>query len=148
MKMDQVDVHILNELSKDSRQSMRELAKKVALSAPSVTERVKRMESFGMIKRYSAQFDYKKIGFPVSCLIEATIKNGEYETFKTHIKTLPYVEFCYRIAGAACYMLKINMESLEKVETFINETAPYAHTVTHVIFSEVETRSEISIEGK
>ncbi|ALC83773.1 MULTISPECIES: Lrp/AsnC family transcriptional regulator [Bacillus] len=146
MKIDQVDVHILNELSKDSRQSMRELAKKVNLSAPSVTERVRRMESFGMIKHYSTQFDYKKIGFPVSCLIEATIKNGEYERFKAHIKTLPYVEFCYRIAGEACYMLKINRESLEQVETFINETAPYAQTVTHVIFSEVETMREIIIE--
>jgi Lrp/AsnC family leucine-responsive transcriptional regulator len=105
------------------------------------------MESFGMIKGYSVRVDYKKIGFPVSCLIEATIKNGEYERFRTHIKSLSYVEFCYRIAGSACYILKINRESLEQVEDFINETAPYAQTVTHVIFSELETANEIVKES-
>ena len=104
-----------------------------------MTERVRRLESFGVIKKYTLDIDYQKVGLPVSCIIEATVKNGEYERFKAD-RTPPNIEFCYRIAGAACETPKINAESLAKIEAFINETSPYAQTVTHVIFSEIETK--------
>ncbi|UOY90892.1 Lrp/AsnC family transcriptional regulator [Bacillus glycinifermentans] len=140
MNIDELDFKIIEELKKDSRLSMRELGRKIPLSAPSVTERVRRLEAFGVIKRYTLDIDYQKIGLPVSCIIEATVKNGEYERFKAYIERLPNIEFCYRIAGAACYMLKINAANLEEVEAFINRTSPYAQTVTHVIFSEIKTK--------
>ena len=50
MKIDDLDFKIIAELKKDSRLSMRELGRKISLSAPSVTERVRRLESFGVIK--------------------------------------------------------------------------------------------------
>lgn len=142
MKIDQKDQSILAELTTNSRLSMRELAKKVEMSAPAVTERVRQMESFGIIKGYGAEIDYKKIGFPIECILEATVKNGEYDRFKRFIAEQSNVDFCYRVAGRACFMLKIRCESLQKVEEFINQTIPYAATVTHVILSEVERHSE------
>ncbi|MFJ7745559.1 Lrp/AsnC family transcriptional regulator [Peribacillus sp. NPDC097295] len=138
MKIDDKDRSILAELTNDSRLSMRELAKKVEMSAPAVTERVRQMESFGIIKGYGTEIDYKKIGFPIECIVEATVKNGEYDRFKRFIVAQSHVDFCYRVAGRACFMLKIRCESLQKVEEFINQTIPYAATVTHVILSEVE----------
>ncbi|MGW6297893.1 Lrp/AsnC family transcriptional regulator [Peribacillus butanolivorans] len=138
MEIDKKDRSILDELTINSRVSMRELAKKVNLSAPTVSERVRQMESFGIIKGYVAEIDHKKIGFPIECIVEATVKNGEYDRFKSYIAKLPNVDFCFRIAGQACYMLKIHSESLLKVEEFINQIIPYATTVTHVILSEVE----------
>ena len=142
MKLDDKDRNILAELTKDSRLSMRELGKKVEMSAPAVTERVRQMESFGIIKGYGAEIDYKKIGFPIECILEATVKNGEYDRFKRFIAEQSNVDFCYRVAGRACFMLKIRCESLQKVEEFINQAIPYAATVTHVILSEVERHSE------
>ncbi|WP_246025970.1 Lrp/AsnC family transcriptional regulator [Peribacillus cavernae] len=135
----EIDKLILQELAKDSRLSMRELGKKVHMSSPAVTERVRQMESFGIIKGYSVEMDLKKLGYPIECIIEATIKNGEYERFKKYIAGLSCVDFCYRIAGQACYILKIHTESIEKVEEFINDTIPYASTVTHIILSRIET---------
>ncbi|MGE7604150.1 Lrp/AsnC family transcriptional regulator [Peribacillus sp. NPDC097675] len=142
MKIDDKDRSILAVLTKDSRLSMRELAKKVEMSAPAVTERVRQMESFGIIKGYGTEIDYKKIGFPIECILEATVKNGEYDRFKRFIAGQLNVDFCYRVAGRACFMLKIRCESLQKVEEFINQTIPYAATVTHVILSEVERNPE------
>ena len=137
MKIDDKDREILALLQKDSRQSMRELARKANMSPPAVTERVRQMESFGIIKGYFAEVDNRKIGYPIECLIEATVKNGEYEKFKDYIAKEENVDFCYRIAGKACFMLKIHCESLLQVEEFIERTIPYAQTVTHVILSEV-----------
>ncbi|WP_110928963.1 Lrp/AsnC family transcriptional regulator [Bacillus massiliglaciei] len=142
MKLDDKDREILNELGRDGRLSMRELGKKVGMSAPAVTERVRQMESFGVITGYHAAINRKKIGFPIDCIMEATVKNGEYERFKTYISKRPEVEHCWRIAGRACFMLKMHAESLEKVEEFISQTIPYAQTVTHIVLSEVDMNQD------
>ncbi|GAA0433085.1 MAG: Lrp/AsnC family transcriptional regulator [Bacillota bacterium] len=139
MKIDNVDRKILDELHKNSRLSMSELGRRVNLSSPSVTERVRQMESFGIIKSYTLEIDYEKLGLPIQCIIEATVKNGDYTSFKNFILKLPNVHFCYRIAGNACYMLKMHFENLSKAEKFIEEVNPYAQTVTHFIFSQVPT---------
>ncbi|MEW9052330.1 MAG: Lrp/AsnC family transcriptional regulator [Neobacillus sp.] len=139
MKIDNIDRAILDELRRNSRLSMSELGRRVHLSSPSVTERVRQMESFGIIKSYTLEVDYEKLGLPIQCIIEATVKNGDYHSFKSYIQKLPNVEFCYRIAGNACYMLKMQFESFSKAEQFIDEVNPYAHTVTHFIFSQIPT---------
>lgn len=139
MKTDQTDKKILDELSHNSRLSMSELGRRVNLSSPSVTERVRQMESIGLIKKYTVEVDYEKLGLPIQCLIEATVKNGDYKSFRSFIEQLPNIEFCYRIAGNACYMFKIHFETLAKAEEFIDAVSPLAQTVTHFIFSEVET---------
>ncbi|CAM4057542.1 Lrp/AsnC family transcriptional regulator [Mesobacillus zeae] len=146
MKIDEIDRKIIDELSKDSRLSMRELGRRVNLSSPSVTERVRQMESFGMIKGYNIKVDYEKLGLPIQCIIEATVKNGDYKSFRKYIEGLHNVEFCYRIAGNACYMLKLQFESFAKAEEFINAVSPFASTVTHFIFSEVPTNLMLNVD--
>jgi len=139
MKIDDTDRKILDELSKNSRLSMSELGRRVNLSSPSVTERVRQMESFGIIKNYTVDIDFEKLGLPIQCIVEATVKNGDYKSFKNYIQTLPNVQFCYRIAGNACFMLKLHFETFSQAEKFIEEVNPYAQTVTHFIFSQVPT---------
>jgi Lrp/AsnC family leucine-responsive transcriptional regulator len=140
MKIDSIDKKIIDELIKNSRLSMSELGRRVNLSSPSVTERVRQMESFGIIKKYTLEVDYEKLGLPIKCLIEATVKNGDYNSFRKYIEGLPNVEFCYRIAGNACFMLKMQFETFAKAEEFIEEVNPYVNTVTHFIFSQVQTK--------
>ncbi|MFD1171116.1 Lrp/AsnC family transcriptional regulator [Oceanobacillus picturae] len=139
MKTDDIDRRILDELLNNSRLSMSELGRRVNLSSPSVTERVRQMESLGIIKGYTLEIDFEKLGLPIQCIIEATIKNGNYNSFKSLIQKLPNVQFCYRIAGNACYMLKMHFEAFSEAEQFIDEVNPYAQTVTHFIFSKVPT---------
>ena len=137
MKIDEIDKKIIKELSVNSRLSMSELGRRINLSSPSVTERVRQMESFGIIKKYTLEVDYNKLGFPIQCIVEATVKNGDYKSFKRYVEGLSNVEFCYRVAGSACYILKMQFETFAKAEEFIDTVNPYAHTVTHFIFSKV-----------
>lgn len=146
MKIDDIDKKIINELQNNSRLSMSELGRRVRLSSPSITERVREMESFGLIKKYTLEVDYEKLDLPIQCIIEATIKNGDYKSFKNYIEKLPNVEFCYRIAGNACYMLKMHFETFAKAEKFIDTVSPIAQTVTHFIFSEVQTNLRFDME--
>ncbi|WP_347552945.1 Lrp/AsnC family transcriptional regulator (plasmid) [Pseudalkalibacillus hwajinpoensis] len=143
MHLDTKDKQILNQLNQNSRLSMRELGRIVGMSSPAVTERIKQMESFGVIKGYHLKIDYEKAGYPVSCIIETTVKNGQYELFKKRVEKLNNVEYCHRIAGQACYMMKLHFERLADIEIFINNLSDLAQTVTHVIFSSVETNQKL-----
>lgn len=143
MILDETDKKILRELSANSRQSMRELAKKVNLSAPSVTERVRKMESEGIISEYTISIDYGKIGYGIDCFMEVTLRQGEYEKFRRTIAENPNAEFCYRIAGRACYIVKLRLNALQDLEVFINEITSYAETVTHIALSQIKIEKNL-----
>ncbi|AIC92957.1 Lrp/AsnC family transcriptional regulator [Shouchella lehensis] len=137
MKIDEIDLNILDELKKDSRQSIRELSKKVNLSPPSVSERIKKMEESSIIEGYTLRINEKALGLPVQCLMDITIKNGKYGIFQEKIATYPGISYCYRITGSACFSLKYSTTTLEKIEAFIADFNSVATTITHVILSEV-----------
>ncbi|GAF11110.1 LOW QUALITY PROTEIN: HTH-type transcriptional regulator LrpC [Bacillus sp. JCM 19046] len=140
MKMDEMDRKIIEELRQNSRLSMSELGRRVHLSSPSVTERVRQMESFGIIKQYTIDIDHEKLGFRFNASLKQPLKIATILRSEPILKNRENVEFCYRIAGNACYMLKMQFEHFSQAEQFINDISPYATTVTHFIFSQVETR--------
>ena len=136
--MDLIDKMILAELKKDSRLTMSELGRRVHLSSPAVKERVRQLEEKQIITGYTVHINHKNIGFPIAAIIEATIKNDRYTEFKEHISKLDNIEFCYRIAGDACFMLKAHFSNFEAAEQFIDELLPLASTKTNFIFSRVK----------
>ncbi|WP_440112769.1 Lrp/AsnC family transcriptional regulator [Paenibacillus sp. QZ-Y1] len=138
MDLDRTDYHILRQLREDARLSMRELARKVNLSPSSVSERVRRMEDAGIIQGYHVHIDRSRLGCGVRCMIEVTLRNGEHERFAEYIRQLPWSEFAYRVAGKACFIVMLSAPGMAEVEACITELAPYAVTVTHVVFSQVE----------
>lgn len=136
--IDLIDKSILQELSKDSRLSMSELGRRVHLSPPAVKERVLQLEEQGIIVQYTTRINEKLLGYNIQCIIEVTIKNNRYNDFKELIQTYSNVDFCYRIAGEACFMVKMNFSSFENAEATIDQLQNLAHTKTNFIFSEVE----------
>lgn len=137
LKNDQINFKILEWLVKDPRLSMRELARKVNLSAPSVTERIRDMEQSGLIEGYTTKINYKKLGFSMEAIIHITIKNGNYEQFKRWIENDTRIDCCYRISGEFCYMVKIMIRNLEEIEIFVDSISEWTHTVTYVVLSEI-----------
>ncbi|WP_346930612.1 Lrp/AsnC family transcriptional regulator [Clostridium sp.] len=144
MKLDEIDVMILSELEKNSKLSIRELSKRINLSPPSVTERVKRLEDNGVIEGYTISINKKKLGLSIDCIIKVTMRNGEYERFKNFIKDYHHSEWCYRIAGDGCFLVKLSVKDLVEIEEFINEVSPYAITSTNIVFSEIAIGNSIN----
>jgi Lrp/AsnC family leucine-responsive transcriptional regulator len=143
MKLDEIDVMILSQLQKDSRLSIRELSKRINLSPPSVTERVRKLEDSGVIEKYTIKINKKKLGLFIDCIVKVTMKNGEYERFKIFVNDYPKSEWCYRIAGDGCFLVKLSISDLNEVEEFINLISSYALTSTIVAFSSVEIDDDI-----
>ncbi len=134
---DLINEKIINVLLNNSRITINELSKQVNLSAPAVRERVNKLEDQGIIKGYTINIDYKELGYDVEILIELTIKNNRYKDFKEFISKQDNVEFCYRVSGEACFVFKVRLENMDKVETFVDTIQPYGQTKCQFIFSSV-----------
>lgn len=62
MKLDEVDFRILEILQKDARKSLREIAKEVGTSTPTVSSKLSALEDLGLVKGYGANIDAEKLG--------------------------------------------------------------------------------------
>ncbi|ARJ15000.1 MULTISPECIES: Lrp/AsnC family transcriptional regulator [Staphylococcus] len=134
---DLINEKILNILEKNSRMTINEISKQVNLSAPAVRERINKMVDLGIIKSYTINIDYEKLGYDAEILIEITIKNNRYVDFKKFISEQDNVDFCYRVSGDACFVFKVRLENMSSVESFIDLLQPYGHTKSQFIFSKV-----------
>ncbi|WP_346353230.1 Lrp/AsnC family transcriptional regulator [Azotosporobacter soli] len=143
MKFDDIDFNILAELQKNSRVSIRELSKKINLSPPSVTERVRRLEDNGVIEGYTIKINKNKLGLTIKCIVEVTLKGSEYELAPSYIINYPKCEYCFRVAGESCFIVVLSLSSFSEAEDFIKEISPFAMTKTKFVFEQLNINEDI-----
>lgn len=144
MKIDNTDIKILKEPQLDSRLSIRELSKRVNLSPPSVSERIKKLEDNGVIESYTIKINKSALDFSIQCIIQIDIKNSNFVKFKELIYNHPRIVFCYRIAGHSCILVKLIAKSISEIEKFIDSISSLDSTTsTHIIFSEIPINKNI-----
>jgi Lrp/AsnC family transcriptional regulator, leucine-responsive regulatory protein len=133
--LDALDTAILKALAEDARTPMRELAQKVGLSAPSTTERVRRLEAAGIIEGYTVRVNPGAIGLPLGVILRVRPMPGELQRVGTILASIPEITTCDRVTGDDCFIAKAQVPSVTDLETLINELLPYATTNTCVIVS-------------
>jgi DNA-binding Lrp family transcriptional regulator len=119
--LDTKDLSILRLLQANARISVKEIAESVQLSTTPVHERIKRLESSGVIKQYATLIDGAKIkkGLMVICYVslnQHSKKSGAH--FIKLINELPEVVECYSISGEFDFMMKIVTEDMNSYYNF------------------------------
>ncbi len=130
---------ILKILQQDARISFSELGRRVNLSTPAVTERVRKLEDAGLIKGYCADVDPAKLGYPITAFIQFTVpKRAEYDALEL-IRTLPDVTECHHIAGNISYLLKVHVATILRLEVIARLLGNYGETATLIVLSSTFT---------
>jgi Lrp/AsnC family leucine-responsive transcriptional regulator len=144
--LDQIDLKILYILQNNGRSRLAEIAEEVALSAPAVMERVKKLEASGVIKGYQALLDAKKVGKDITAFIGVSIGNQrDIDNFAVHMAQHHDVLECHHVTGDESFILKVksaNTASLEKLLGEIRSVEGVTRTVTKVVLS---TAKEIQV---
>ena len=100
VEIDDIDLAILRKLSDDARQSQRKLAADIDMSAPAVAERIARLERAGVIKRYSVELDWDRLGYEVVVYMPITVESGrDLRPTLEAFKEIPELEELTVIAG-------------------------------------------------
>lgn len=133
--LDDTDWSILNELQRDGRQSFTELARRVHLSASATTERVKRLESLGVIAGYRAQIDLAAVGISLSAVVRLKYIGNRHEPFVAYLAQSPQFLECLRITGEDCYVITIAAVSMPQLQRFVDDLARFGDTTTSVVYN-------------
>jgi Lrp/AsnC family transcriptional regulator, leucine-responsive regulatory protein len=133
--LDALDTKILAALAADARTPMRELAQKIWLSAPSTTERVRRLESAGVIEGYTVRVNPDAIGLPLAAILRIRPMPGELERVAGILVAIPQITSCDRVTGDDCFIAKAQVPSVSDLEALIDGLLPYASTNTCVVVS-------------
>ena len=133
--MDHIGEQILKELCENGRISFSELGRKVGLSSPAVTERVKKMEEAGIIKGYKAVIDKKDKTGKIMAFIVMTTLSQHYKKIRQLLDAHPGTLECHHLSGEASLMIKVAVESTEKLDAFVQTLSAYGKTRTSIVLS-------------
>ena len=116
--IDAVDEQLISLLRANGRASYAELARQVGLSAPSVHERVGKLEAAGVITGYRAVVDPAAVGLGVTALVGVIESDQVDDTgLEEALAALPSVEDCWRVAGSEGYVLKVRVPDIRHSRT-------------------------------
>src|SRR5258707_129132 len=99
MIIDDLDRKILEELLEDGRESFRGIGRKTRVSVVTIGQRVKKMESEGIISGYSVLVDHEKIGFDITAISEVTVSKGRLLEVQREIAKMNQVCAVYDVTG-------------------------------------------------
>lgn len=133
--IDDLNRRILDLLADDARMSTSELARRVGLSAPSVRERVGRLERAGVIRGYRLEVDPAAVGLPVAAWVRVRPGPGQLPKVVELARRTPQVSECHRVTGEDCFLLKVHGPSIEALEAVLDGFLMFGQTTTAVVVS-------------
>ncbi len=120
-KMDKTDKAILKNLQKNARMTISDLSAAISLSMPAASERLRKLETSGVIKQYTVILDPEKINKNLTALMflrfESTCKG---EDFAEYAKTEAEINECYYITGDFDYFIKIVTEDARTLKSLLS----------------------------
>lgn len=133
--VDSINVRLLTELHADPRLSMSELARRVGMSAPAVTERVQRLQRAGVITGFHMDVAPEALGMTVTALVRVRPGPGQLPRVADTARATPNVVECHRITGEDCFLLKVHAPTMAGLEEIIDRFVLLGQTTTSIVVS-------------
>jgi Lrp/AsnC family leucine-responsive transcriptional regulator len=134
-ELDQTDWKLLQALQENARLSYSELGRQVGLSTPAVIERIRKMESSGIIKGYRVELDSVALGYGITAFVRLESGAHQYTSVLPFAEAAPEIERCYYITGRESFIFKVNVTSISHLEAFIQQAAVFGNTATSIVMS-------------
>ncbi|MEO7392756.1 MAG: Lrp/AsnC family transcriptional regulator [Ramlibacter sp.] len=123
MHLDRADLKLLELLQRDGRATIQALSEAIHLSARATLDRVRKMETQGLIEGYRALISRSVQGEQISVFAEIALKDQRQATvqrFERRMATAPEVIGCYVVSGRYDYLVRIACPHLAGYHQLIN----------------------------
>lgn len=119
-QLDDTDRRILAELQEDCKAPLAHVGKRVGLSAPSVMERIRKLEEAGIIRGYHAVLNSRKVGLDVTSFIGVSTSVRGIDQLEAQIADFEEVLESHHVTGAYTMLLKVKTQNTETLEQLIS----------------------------
>ena len=136
--VDDISEKVLEEYLLDSRQSFREVARKIGVSSGTVASRIKDMEKTGVIKKYTTQLDYEKLGYELTAVTEIIVSEGMMMEVGNEISKIRQAVTVYNVTGDSDILVIAKFKSRSNLSDFTKTILKMPHVVrtkTHVVLN-------------
>lgn len=141
MKLDNIDIAIINSLMQDGRKSFRQIAKETKVSTPTVESHFSRMKDIGLIKNIEPVLDLNKIENQVHALLYLKVDPSYTMKIVTGLSSFAVVKDVYTTTGEYSIAIKLSLNSIEGLEEFVRQNISsieevkslFYHIVTKII---------------
>lgn len=118
--MDALDLKLIDALQRDGRASFSDLAALLDLSGPAVADRVRKLESRGVIRGFGARIDPGALGLDLTAFVGVTVERPEHvPAFLARLEQLDAVLECHHVAGEESYLLKVRVRGTAELERLL-----------------------------
>ena len=131
--MDDIDRKLVAALLGDARTSYADLARHVGLSAPSVQERVRKLELNGVIKGYRAVVDQQRLGYGIRAIVR--VGRVEYARVVKLIEQTPEVVNAWNVTGEDSWILEIAVIDVEHLDAVVTKFCILTETSTSIVLN-------------
>jgi len=151
-EFDATDRAILELLQDNCKQSMAQIGEKVGLSAPSVVERIHKLEEAGVITGYVAVVDARRLGKEVTAFLGVcTEQPRSIGSLERQIVAIPDVLECHHVTGGHTLLVKVKTENTESLEALIEQVRSFesvSRTETMVALSTQTEHQRIALDAR
>lgn len=134
IELDDINRELVDLLLEDGRMSYRELGERVGLTAPAVTERIRKLEELGVITGYRAVVDYEALGFPLLCIIRLNAPRGA-KGVDDVIADIPEVIEANRVTGSESHVIRARVRDTAHLEELLHRLWAHGDSVTNIVTS-------------
>ena len=149
LELDATDLAILEQLQENCKRPLAAIGEKVGLTAPSVVDRIHKMEEAGIVREYVAVLDARRLGHDVTAFIGVRIDHPHaIASFERSVERHEEVLECHHVTGPYSLMLKVKVEDTEGLERVIDrlrEVDAVEGTETMVVLSTQTERTRIPL---
>ena len=154
LKLDRIDRKILDELQRDGRLAITELAQRVGLSTSPCSERVRRLEREKVILGYHARVDPEALGRGLLVFVELTLSSKSSQTFEAVRQALllePRVIECHLISGSFDYLVKARLSAMREYRDLLGQILRQipvpAQSNSYVVMEEIKEGLALPVEA-
>lgn len=123
-ELDAFDIKILEALQADGRITILKLSEQVGLSASPCHARVRRLNSKGIVRRYAAEVDLKRLTNATTVMVPVEIKKHDAKAmrvFESEIAKTDEVVECHAVGGGFDYMLRVIARDVEAYQDLMDD---------------------------
>ena len=134
--IDDIDRELIAVLADDGRIAVSELARRVGLSAPSTAERIRRLESQGVIQGFAVRIDPRALGYTLQAIVRVKPMPGQLHLVEEEIRRIPEFVECDKVTGDDCFIGRLHLRSIEHLDQILDRIADKAETSTAIVKSQ------------
>lgn len=154
MKLDAIDLKILDAIQRDGRITKLALAEKVGLSPTPAWLRLRKLEKAGIVSGYRAALDMRSIAPIATVLVEVTLRShrqADFDRFERVVREAPEVVSCWSVGGGIDYMLKVVARDIDAYQRFVDALLEREIGIeryfTYIVTRTVKENEPVSLDG-